>query len=101
MKDQHIKNKRTKAIYLENNRELDLLLKSILRYNTFALLLLSKSEVVLGVSDHMDIFVGCKSEDMFETINVLISSLNKEMKNLFNDEEILEIQEIKEQKWIS
>ena len=49
---------RKKFLYLQDNKQLFLLLsKSTLRYNTFCQFLFPENELVLTVTDHLDIFV--------------------------------------------
>lgn len=69
LRNQNIKNKSTVAVRVEKySEESKLFINSILKYNTFAIFILEEEQMIIAVSDHMDVFVCCREEIVIEKI---------------------------------
>lgn len=91
LRNNNVKNKRTAAILVDkNNYEIELFVKSVLKYNSFVQFIFLEDKMVISVTDHMDIFISFTNkkfmlilQDSLEKFN---SKYNKSKKicSIFN-----------------
>lgn len=77
LKQNNIKNKNTKALLIEKkSEELDLFILSVLKYNSFIQFLLKDEQIVITITDHMDIFVCFINDNFFIILQDCIKKIN-------------------------
>lgn len=77
LKQNNIKNRSTKALSIEKrSKELDLFIFSALKYNSYIQFLLKDEQIVITISDHMDIFVCFINDNFLVIIQECIHKIN-------------------------
>lgn len=77
LKNSNVKIKETVALLVDKNAlEIELFIKSVLKYNSFVQFLFSNDKIVMSVTDHMDIFISVCRNDFIQIIKDNINEFN-------------------------
>ena len=90
----NIKDRFTKAIVIDKNAEIvDMLIESVLKYNSFIQFVFKKSQVSIIPTDHMDIFVKYENDSIIEKIkHEVIQYNNSEYRDRLNVTKIFDVE---------
>lgn len=95
LRKNNVKNKGTAGILIcKTNYEIKLFVRSILKYNSFVQFIFLKEEIVISVTDHMDIFISFANENFMQKLLRQLQQFNSKYNKSEKNSEIFTILKI-------
>lgn len=77
LRKNNIKNKRSAAVSVEKyDYEIELFIRSVLKYNSFVQFIFLKDNMIISVTDHIDIFISFIDKKFVQALQGILDELN-------------------------